>query len=112
LAGIPRRKPPQNPACANAEAWEGTEPQITSPARGSTYAMRLAERAHRSVAFSAIADADTRFLYWFVDEAYVGRSAPGEALYWQAPAAGDYRLRVVDDHGRSDARPLELMLVN
>jgi penicillin-binding protein 1C len=47
-----------------------------------------------------------------VDEAYVGRSAPGEALYWQAPAAGDYRLRVVDDHGRSDARPLELMLVN
>jgi penicillin-binding protein 1C len=112
LAGIPRRKPPQNSACATAGAWEGTQPQITSPARGSTYAMRLAERAHRPVAFSAIADADTRFLYWFVDEAYVGRSAPGEALYWQAPAAGDYRLRVVDDHGRSDARPLELMLVN
>jgi penicillin-binding protein 1C len=111
-AGIPRRKPPQNPACANAEAWEGTQPRITSPSRGSTYAMRLAERARQPVAFSAVADADTRFLYWFVDEAFVGRSAPGEPLYWQAPAAGAYRLRVVDDHGRTDARPLELMLVN
>ncbi|HEY3638598.1 MAG TPA: penicillin-binding protein 1C [Rhizomicrobium sp.] len=111
-AGIPRRKPPQNPACANAEAWQGTSPQITSPARGSTYALRLAQGSHQPVAFSAVADADSRILYWFVNESYVGRSAPGEALYWQAPNAGDYRVRVVDDHGRSDERPLALTLVN
>ena len=36
-AGIPRRKPPQNPACANAGAPEGTAPLITSPLRGSAY---------------------------------------------------------------------------
>jgi penicillin-binding protein 1C len=111
-AGIPRRKPPQNPACPSTVAWQGTEPQITSPSRGSAYAMRLAERARQPVAFSAVADADARVLYWFVDQAYVGRSTPGEAFYWQAPAAGNYRVRVVDDHGRSDARPLELTLVN
>jgi penicillin-binding protein 1C len=111
-AGIPRRKPPQNPACANAEAWQGTSPQITSPSRGSAYAMRLAQGVRQPVALSADADADARILYWFVNESYVGRSAPGEALYWQAPNAGDYRVRVVDDHGRSDERPLELTLVN
>jgi len=111
-AGIPRRKPPQNPACANADAGEGAQPQITSPSRGSAYAIRIARGARQPVAFSAVADADARVLYWFVNEAYVGRSAPGEALYWTAPTAGDYRVRVVDDHGRSDARPLELMLVN
>jgi penicillin-binding protein 1C len=110
-AGIPRRKPPQNSACADSEAWEGTSPQITSPSRGGAYAMRLAKSARQPLAFSAVADADTRILYWFVNESYVGRSAPGEALYWQVPDAGDYRVRVVDDHGRSDARPLELTLV-
>jgi penicillin-binding protein 1C len=110
-AGIPRRKPPQNPACANAEAWQGTSPQITSPSRGSAYAMRLEEGARQAIAFSAVADGDARTLYWFVNESYVGRSVPGEALYWQASNAGDYRVRVVDDHGRSDERPLELTLV-
>lgn len=109
-AGIPRRKPPQNPSCANAGGWEGTAPRITSPSRGSAYAIRLTQ--HQPVAFSAVADADARVLYWFVNASYVGRTAPGEALYWQAPDAGDYRVRVVDDHGRSDERPLELTLVN
>jgi penicillin-binding protein 1C len=64
------------------------------------------------MALSAVADADTRVLYWFVDEAYAGRAAPGETLYWHPPAAGAYRVRVVDDHGRSDERPLALTLVN
>lgn len=109
-AGIPRRRPP--PACANAEAWQGTPPQITSPSRGSAYAIRLARNVYQPVAFSAVADADARVLYWFVNESYVGRSTPGEALYWRAPNAGEYRVRVVDDHGRSDERPLELTLVN
>jgi len=74
--------------------------------------MRLARGVRQPVAFSAVADAGARVLYWFVNESYVGRSAPGEALYWQAPDAGSYRVRVVDDHGRSDERRLELALVN
>jgi penicillin-binding protein 1C len=110
-AGIPRRKPPQNPDCANAGALEGAAPQITSPLRGSAYVMRLTQQGRERIAFSATADADTRTLYWFVDDAYVGRSAVGVPLYWQPPAAGDYRVRIVDDHGRSDERPLDVRLV-
>jgi penicillin-binding protein 1C len=59
-----------------------------------------------------VADADAHVLYWFVDEAYAGRSTPGETLYWWPPAAGAYRVRVVDDHGRSDERPLALTLLD
>jgi penicillin-binding protein 1C len=110
-AGIPRRKPPQNPACANAGAPEGAAPRITSPLRGSAYVMRLAQQGHERIAFSATADADTRVLYWFVDGAYVGRSASGEPLYWQPPEAGEFRLRAIDDRGRSDERPLDVRLV-
>ncbi|MFL5236924.1 MAG: penicillin-binding protein 1C [Rhizomicrobium sp.] len=111
-AGIPRRKPPQDPTCTDAQAWQGTGPQITSPSRAGAYLMRLAHGGPQPMALSAVADAGTRVLYWFIDEAYAGRSVPGETLYWQPPAAGDYRVRVVDDHGRNDERALALALVN
>ena len=110
-AGIPRRKPPQNPACTNAGAPEGSAPQIISPLRGSAYAMRLSDLDRKRIAFNATADADAHTVYWFVDDAFVGRGAPGVALYWQPPTAGNYRVRAVDDRGRSDERPLEVTLI-
>jgi penicillin-binding protein 1C len=36
----------------------------------------------------------------------VGAAKPGEALSWQAPRAGRYTLRVVDEHGMADSREL------
>lgn len=110
-AGIPRRKPPQNPACRDAGRPLGDPPQITSPLRASTYAMRLDQSDRTSIAFSATADADVHALYWFVDDAYVGQGRPGASLFWQARNAGSYRVRVVDDHGRSDERALQVSLV-
>lgn len=110
-AGIPRRKPPQNPDCRNAGTPQGDPPQITSPLRGSTYALRLAQLGQERIAFTATTDADVHALYWFVNDAYVGHSAPGQALYWQPPTAGSYTVRVVDEHGRSDQRPLGVSLV-
>jgi penicillin-binding protein 1C len=110
-AGIPRRKLPQNQACSNAGAPEGTAPKITSPLRGSAYVMRLTQHDRKRIAFNATADADAHALYWFVDDAYVGASSPGEPLFWQPAAAGNYRVRTVDDHGRSDERPLDVSLV-
>jgi penicillin-binding protein 1C len=110
-AGIPRRKPPQNPNCDKAGSPDGDPPQITSPLRGSTYAMRLTQLGQEQIAFVATTDADVHALYWFVNDAYVGRSAPGDSLLWQPQTAGNYNVRVVDDHGRSDQRPLGVSLV-
>ncbi|MEY2170532.1 MULTISPECIES: penicillin-binding protein 1C [unclassified Rhodanobacter] len=110
-AGIPRRKPPQNPACRDAGRPDGDPPQITSPLRASTYAMRLHQDQPTPIAFSATADADAHALYWFVDDAYVGQGTPGNSLFWQPRNAGSYRVRVVDDHGRSDERTLAVTLV-
>jgi len=110
-AGMARRKPPQNPACRDAGRALGDPPQITSPLRASSYAMRLGQAGATAIAFSATADADAHALYWFVDDAYVGQGAPGNSLFWQPRSAGRYRVRVVDDHGRSDERLLEVSLV-
>jgi len=105
-AGMPRRAPPHNPACSEAGRPDGDPPRITSPLRGSTYAMRLKQLGQQRIAFSATTDADVHALYWFVDDAYIGHSAPGELLFWQPQTAGSYDVRVVDDRGRSDERPL------
>ena len=72
--------------------------------------MRLLQQDRQNIALSAVADADSRALYWFVDDAYVGGTRPGETIYWKPPAAGDYRVRTVDDHGRSDKRQLDVKL--
>ena len=50
-------------------------------------------------------------LYWFVDDGYVGSVKPGEPLFWKPALAGEYTLRVVDDHGHSDSRALRVALV-
>lgn len=110
-AGVARRRPPQNPDCRDAGQIEGDAPRVTSPLRGSTYAMRVKSADDTRIAFNATADASVHALYWFVNDAFVGHSAPGEALFWQPATAGNYTVRVVDDHGRSDQRPLAVALV-
>jgi penicillin-binding protein 1C len=110
-AGIPRRKPPRAEGCTDAGRPDGAAPRITSPLRGSAYVLRLKEQAKERLALNATTDADAHALYWFVDDAYVGRSSPGEPLYWQPAEAGQFRVRAVDDRGRSDERPLDVRLV-
>jgi penicillin-binding protein 1C len=111
-AGMPRRRPPQNPDCRDAgQSVDGDPPRITSPLKGSAYATRVKEAGDTKIAFSATADASAHTLYWFVDDAFVGSSAPRDALFWQPANAGAYTVRVVDDHGRSDQRALVVGLV-
>lgn len=111
-AGMPRRTPPSNQACQGEQRIDGSAPSITSPLRGSTYTLRLKQLDEERIPFTATSDADAHALYWFVDDAYVGRSSPNELMYWQPHSAGRYIIRVVDDHGRADQRLLDINLVD
>ncbi len=110
-AGMPRRAPPSNPACVDSGVASGDPPQITSPLRGTSYTLRLGHTDQDHIGLTATADADSRALYWFANDAYIGRSAPRATLFWAPIGAGHYDVRVVDDRGRSDQRPLEITLV-
>ena len=109
-AGIPRRTPPQIPDCT-AAADDGQIPQIVSPLRGVTYTRRASREGEERITFNATVDASVREVYWFVDDGFVGSVKAGEPLFWKPLLAGDYTLRVVDDHGHSDSRPLHIALV-
>src|SRR5580765_1181383 len=109
-AGVPRRAPPPIPDCT-AAADDGQAPQITSPVRGATYTRRASREGEERIAFNATVDASARELYWFVDDDFVGAAKPGEPLFWQPAAPGEYTLRAVDDRGRADSRRLRVDVV-
>lgn len=119
-AGIPRRKPPVNPACpqvslAAAQPNAGQPPAIASPQLGLSYLLpdsrNTGADASAAVGSDALeiplrahADAAVRTLYWFVDDAFVGHSQPSLASPWLPTRPGRFRVKVVDDLGRSAER--------
>lgn len=111
-AGIPRRvPPPYGPGCSlAATAASGVAPEISSPGRGLVYNVRVEAAENEKIAFTAVSDADSRELYWFVDEKFVGSSESGKPLFWP-PEPGRFVVRVVDDHGRAAAREVKVVTV-
>jgi len=114
-AGMPRRQPPAQPNCGGAPALgdvgsvDGDPPRITSPLRGAAYTLRRGRAQEEHIALSATLDASARHVFWFVDDAYIGESVPGETMFWPIGAPGMHRVRAVDDQGRSDIRELRIV---
>jgi len=106
-AGIPRRSPPPYDASCGLtdRSGRGSPPRITSPLAGVTYHAGAA--APGPIPLSAVADADARELFWFVDGGLVGSSLAAKPLFW-TPRPGRSTVRVVDDQGRGDARDIEV----
>jgi len=111
-AGIPRRvPPPYEPGC-NLEmtASTGAGPRITSPQEGVVYSLRVSTINEERIPLTAITDADTRIVHWFMNEEYIGRSMSGKPFYW-TPTPGKFVVRAVDDLGRSAVRDVAARIV-
>lgn len=111
-AGIPRRVPPETAlSCRPSFAtYGGIPPKITSPLTGLTYILRSLKNDNDAISFKATTDADTREVYWFVNNSYVGKSATNSAFQWRA-TPGNFTVSAVDDMGRQDSRELKVSLV-
>lgn len=109
-AGLPKRKPPEGACLPGTVA--GLPPRITSPMKNTTYTLRQSQRRREHISLSAVTDADSRTLYWFVDDIYLGSSAGQDLLDWRPTQPGVYRIRAVDDRGRADSRQLKVEIRN
>ncbi len=109
-AGIAvRQPPPWSPDCELALlANTGTAPEIRALSEHLTYQLRPGRT--EALALQASTDADVRWLYWFIDDRFVGRVAAGKPLLWK-PVAGRHQVLAVDDLGRSDSITLTLASV-
>jgi penicillin-binding protein 1C len=106
-AGIARRTPPPfHPRCPAASP-RGMAPVISSPQPRLEYAARGG--APFDVPFRAVTEADSRRVYWFVDDTFAGVSASGAPLLWRA-RAGRYTVRAVDEQGRSAATEFRVVV--
>jgi penicillin-binding protein 1C len=64
-------------------------------------------REGEEIALEAAADASVTDLFWFVDDGFVGKSKPGESLFWRAHP-GEFKIRVVDSGGASDQMTVKI----
>lgn len=112
-AGMPRRRPPAAGECQR-DTPLGKPPLITSPVIAATYTIRATatdEDDEDTIPLTAHTDTDVQRVHWFVDEAYVGTSAPSTHLAWKPPRGGRYLVRAIDDRGRADTRAVEVELL-
>jgi penicillin-binding protein 1C len=111
-AGIPRRTPPLHVGgCSlQARADFGVPPRILSPLTGIRYSLRARGEGNDRIAFTAIADADTTTLSWFLDEEFLGRSPAREVFFWKA-VPGQFTVRAVDEHGRAATQEIRVAVV-
>jgi penicillin-binding protein 1C len=105
-AGMPRRTPPPLPACASEDAADG--PRIASPLRNINYALRRSG-PQETIALDATAGADVQRVFWFDGNALIGARAVSDgALPWRPTTPGAHLIRIVDDHGRSAERDVDV----
>ncbi len=111
-AGLPKRKPPVNHCKDEGMAIIGNPPHITSPLKNTVYTLRQSQQGRDKISFNAVTDADSKKVYWFVDDIYLGNSASKSAIEWHPINRGQYRIRAVDDHGCADSRLIRIEILN
>ncbi|MDX5630748.1 MULTISPECIES: penicillin-binding protein 1C [unclassified Brenneria] len=111
-AGLPKRKPPVNRCKDGGVEIGGNPPRITSPLKNTVYTLRQSQQGRERISFNAVTDADSKTVYWFVDDIYLGSSASKSTIDWRPIDNGQYRIRAVDDRGRADSRLIRIEIVD
>ena len=97
--------PPLDPACPKF-AGACAPPLISSPSRGIAYS--ITADGGTEIPFAAITDAESRVVYWFLDDQLVGTSLSGESFMWKA-RPGSFLVRAIDQQGRAVAEQLKVL---
>ena len=104
--GMPRRTPPAMPSCGAEDPQDA--PRIASPLRSVSYALRRSS-SEDVISLDASAAADVQHVYWFDGNALLGRHRIADGAFaWRPTAAGVHLIRIVDDHGRSAERSVDV----
>jgi penicillin-binding protein 1C len=107
--GFKRKTPPLFPnQCKDNNFFvSGNKPMIISPRSYMKYVINGSKKEVQSLALKANVDNDVRELFWFLNNEYLGKSAPDDSLTWKLKN-GKHLIKVVDDHGRFDQTEIEV----
>ncbi len=109
-AGISLKQPPAFDEHCNLTniSSTGLAPSIRSPQTTLNYIIDNTLGGATTIPFSATVDSDVNQVFWFVNDRYVGQSKPDKSFFWQAQS-GQFRVRVVDDIGRSSSISIKVI---
>ncbi len=108
-AGIQKHTPPFfEPECTLSRDL-GIAPEITSPKMGLSYVIRADSQQNNTIPLTAVTDASTAYVYWFINEVFIAKTKTGHTFFWKAKP-GEFIVRIVDDHGLSDVREMKVVL--
>ncbi len=112
-AGIAKQSPPAYEAgCKfSAAASAAVPPHIISPRASVSYIMQGSAKGAPKIALIASGDADVSALYWFANDAYLGKATLKQTLWWTPTTAGEYKVRVVDSNGNVDVVSIKVDLL-
>jgi penicillin-binding protein 1C len=102
--GLPRRAQ-HAPVASSTVPAGGDAPVIVSPQVDTTYHVRVTDASHNTLPLIAHTDAHSDWVHWFLDDAYLGEAAAGDALFWPLQQ-GAHTLLAVDEQGRATAQRL------
>ena len=109
-AGMPRRKAPSMPDCAVDDS--SGLPKIATPLRGVTYTLRHKSGAE-TIPLEASTEADVESVFWFDGAALIAKSTVTHgAIPWTPATDGIHLIRVIDDHGRTAERDVNIRFAN
>lgn len=108
-AGKPKPPPPDwLPECRQAEANAGKRPPvIVLPKKNVTYLDDFSG-AGAGIPLKASLDAEASFVHWFAGKSYIGKTGPGEILFWHPKKPGRVEIVAVDDLGASARQKCEI----
>lgn len=106
-AGIQRRIPPLYESDCSLNTNAGLKPQINSLQKDVVYIRSTKGSEKLKIPLSAIVDMDVHVLYWFANNTFLGTSSPTVPFFWEGKP-GKFVIRVVDDHGLSDAKDIKI----
>ncbi|MGK0367571.1 MAG: penicillin-binding protein 1C, partial [Thermoproteota archaeon] len=107
-----QKLPPSfDPLCKLEEkiAFKSRDIKIISPQNGVEYQYREGDKKH-DLYFDAWADSDTKSLFWYLDNKFIGKSKNSESFVWNSKP-GTYLLQVQDDRGNVALRTLKVNLI-
>lgn len=112
-AGIHKPDPPDwLPDCTNTKLPSlSPAPRILLPKKNVTYYRQVSDRVFK-IPLLAAADSEAGTIHWYADSAYIGKSMPGEILFWQPAASTGAEILAVDENGNTSRVKCRLGVVH
>ncbi|MDE5832273.1 MAG: penicillin-binding protein 1C [Desulfovibrio sp.] len=109
-AGVNKPDPPAwAPECAG-RTTVSPPPRILSPKKNVVY-QKLARDADFKIPLIAAADSEAGLISWYAGTTYIGKTAPGETIFWRPERAGVAEIAAVDSAGRTARAKCEISLL-